>query len=200
MPFAGPLDVQPLWGMAIRRRTTAEIGLGLGAAAARALIKYLRSEEGQRQLRRAPELIRWARERSASNKEKFPGAIEVDGREAATTWSESGEMADPPMVEMPKVVRPADERSWKSRYNPVEHFGQRGLERRMAGLRQGLALAFGEQAVSDQPQVFEALAELERATKVAAALPLSKRQRLHFRIGRQLDELEAALAAAALPG
>ena len=183
----------------MRKRTTAEIGLTVGAAAARALVKYLRSDEGQAQLRRAPELIRWARERRSA-RPKFPDAIDVDSRETTTTtYREAGELADPPMIEMPTVQRPADQPSWRSRYNPVEYFGQRGLQRRLAGLRQGLSLAFGEQAVNEQPQIFEALGELERATKVAAALPVAKRQRLHLRIGRQLDQLEQALADAALP-
>ncbi|HQV56490.1 MAG TPA: hypothetical protein PKV27_00660 [Ilumatobacteraceae bacterium] len=43
--------------MVIRKKKSAEIGLAIGAAAVQSLVKYLKSDAGQAQLRRAPEII-----------------------------------------------------------------------------------------------------------------------------------------------
>ena len=177
--------------MVIRKKKSAEIGLAIGAAAVQSLVKYLKSDAGQAQLRRAPDLIRWAKQR-VQPAQKYPDAIE-------TTLYEATDLGEPSTAGSTALPAAQREPSWRDRYNPAEHFGQRGIERRIAGLRQGLALAFGEKAVTEWPEIFEALAEIDRAAKVAAALPLTKRQRLLHRIGGQLDKLELALADAALP-
>lgn len=180
--------------MVIRKKKSAEIGLAIGAAAVQSLVKYLKSDAGQAQLRRAPDLVRWAKQRTQPA-QKYPGAIE-------TTLAEASDLGGQPHVGRPQpaALRDGGRRKARgNRFNPAEHFGQRGVERRIAGLRQGLALAFGDDAVNHRPEIFEALAEIDRAAKVAASLPFSKRQRLLHRIGAQLDKLELALADAALP-
>lgn len=153
-------------------------GVALGLAAVELAVKYLRSDAGKAQLRKAPELIRWARQLAARGR-PYPDAID-------TTATEDGQRA---------IASPQSAPG--RRLNPSERFGRRGLQRRIDALRRGVGLALhGER----KTQLEHALDELDRALAVAATLPVLKRQRLQLRIDRQLGDLESALLDAALPG
>lgn len=106
-----------------------------------------------------------------------------------------------------KAPRPAIE--WASRLkasgalpgripNPVERLGQRGLERRIVGLRQAIEAAFA----TDGAGRTGLLAEVEKidiAVRAASSLPLVKRHAAHARIDDRLDAMERALIEAILP-
>jgi len=86
-----------------------------------------------------------------------------------------------------------------SRLNPADRFGQRGLERRIELVGDGITLAFGERSSTSRAELWTALDELEKSIAVAGGLPMVKRKRLHMRIDNQLDELEGGLIDAVLP-
>jgi len=86
-----------------------------------------------------------------------------------------------------------------SRLNPADRFGQRGLERRIEHVSQGITLAFGERSGTSRVELWNALDELERAIAVAGGLPMLKRKQMHMRIDNELDELETGLIDALLP-
>jgi len=85
------------------------------------------------------------------------------------------------------------------RLNPADRLGQRGLERRIKLVADGITLAFGERSSTSRAELWTALDELEKSIAVAGGLPIVKRKRLHMRIDNQLDELEGGLIDAVLP-
>lgn len=86
-----------------------------------------------------------------------------------------------------------------SKYRPTEHFGQKGLERRVEALATSVDLVFPNAEDLGRDVLMKAVAELRRAVAVAGSLPLVKRKRAHARIDNQLDPLEMALVDAVLP-
>ncbi len=168
------------------RPTRTSIALSASAA----LLNFLRSEQGQAQLRRVPQLVGWVRQQRGR---RFPGRTVIDttGR-AAHEPPTAGSRATP--NELPAgATSPAT-----GRPRQVDRFGRRGLERRVAGLRTGFSIAFAEGS-APRERADAAVAEIERSLAVAAALPTVKRQRLQWRINHQIDELESALIDAASP-
>jgi hypothetical protein len=82
--------------------------------------------------------------------------------------------------------------------NPVDRIGQKGLERRVAGLRQAIEAVFP----ADGEGRIGLLTEVERldsAVKAAGTMPLTKRRAAHARIDDRLDAMERALIDAMLP-
>lgn len=83
-------------------------------------------------------------------------------------------------------------------------FGQVGLERRSARLRRAIealpASGRDDAIVADAAaKVLAALDSIDLQLHVAGALPLAKRKRAHFQIGKALDELDAAVWRAVAP-
>lgn len=157
-------------------------GAALGVAVIEMAVKYLRSDAGKAQLRKAPEAIRWARN-LARPKRPYPNAIDAVSHEA-----DAGEDS--------AALGPGAPPSTWPRFNPADRLGRRGLERRIAALHSGFAVAFAD---GQHTELADAVEALGRAIQVGGDLPLVKRQRLYRRVDRQLDELEAALLEAALP-
>lgn len=103
-----------------------------------------------------------------------------------------------------RAERPStpDESSDEStrRSSPADHFGQRGLERRVERLTSALTSIFGERETTSNAEVWTALDEINRSITLAAGLPILKRKRMHLRIDDALDELEVGLMNAVMPG
>ncbi len=157
----------------LKRTSGAAVGLDL-------LVRYLRSDTGKAHLAKVPEFVRWARSLAATP-QKYPDAIDVTAAET------SGEASSP--------TAPVDPRP--RRRQVVDRLGHRGLVRRVAGVRAALERAFPDPGT--RPAPFAGLDELDRALAIAETLPTVKRLRVHQRVDRQLDRLESALVAAALP-
>jgi len=85
------------------------------------------------------------------------------------------------------------------RFNPTQRFGQKGLERRINSLFEVSASAFPERNDPGRAELLDAIDRLRLALGVAAEMPLAKRKRAQARIGKQVDELEAAMVDAILP-
>jgi hypothetical protein len=85
------------------------------------------------------------------------------------------------------------------RLNPVNRFGQKGLERRINSLFEVSASAFPARNDPGRAELLDAIDRMRLALGVAAEMPLAKRKRAQVKIGKQLDELEAAMVEAILP-
>lgn len=86
--------------------------------------------------------------------------------------------------------------------NPLDRFGQKGLERRAANIDKAvrdLSAKSPALATALKP-VAEALSEVDSMLSVSAALPFFKRKRAHLRIDDVVDDLEQALFTATFPG
>lgn len=82
--------------------------------------------------------------------------------------------------------------------NPADRIGQRGLERRVHGLRQAIEAAFPAEGEGRAGLLAE-VEQLDKAVRVAGTLPLMKRHAAHARIDDRLDAMERALVEAILP-
>ena len=81
--------------------------------------------------------------------------------------------------------------------NPVDRLGQKGLERRLSNLRDGVTKVYPEGG-ADAIELSNQIDTLERAVATAGLLPLLKRKSAHSRIDERLDEIETALVDAIL--
>lgn len=81
----------------------------------------------------------------------------------------------------------------------TERVGQKGLERRVAGVREGIELALPVDDVTGRQRLLAEVDRLDHAVQVAGSLPLVKRKQMHSRIDDELDVLERGLVEALLP-
>ena len=161
---------------------------GVAAAGLAAqLINYLRTEQGQKQLRRVPHLIRWVR----AQRDDRSQAIDATSRVGGTRRSGGIELDDETTGALALPVgRPGTRLGRRALIN-----GQR-LRDRMERVRRTITLAFDEDA-PQRATADETFAELERTLSIADGLPLTKRVRLHWRVDQELQGLEDALFRAA---
>jgi len=82
--------------------------------------------------------------------------------------------------------------------NPADRLGQRGLERRLSGIRQAIEAAVPAES-DGRAELLAEVTSLESALTAAAALPLLRRRTAHARIDDRLDALEKGLIARILP-
>ena len=82
--------------------------------------------------------------------------------------------------------------------NPAERIGQRGLERRVLGIRQAIEAAIPTDGEARSGLLAE-VDRLDAAVRAAGSLPLVKRHAAHGRIDDRLDAMERALIEAILP-
>lgn len=82
---------------------------------------------------------------------------------------------------------------------PKGHFGQRGMERRVAAMRNAVELALPAHDVVGRQQLIALIDEVDRSVQMAGGLPFVKRKRAHSRIDKKLDAMELALVDAMLP-
>jgi hypothetical protein len=75
----------------------------------------------------------------------------------------------------------------------TDRFGQKGLEHRLAAVRDTFNTAFGAPDAPGRAEVVHALDSLQAALEVAGPLPFLKRKRAHFAIDNELDRLERQL-------
>lgn len=83
--------------------------------------------------------------------------------------------------------------------NPADRLGQRGLERRLSGIRQAIEAAVPAES-DGRAELLAEVTSLESALTAAAALPLLRRRSAHARIDDRLDMMEKSLIARILPG
>jgi len=85
------------------------------------------------------------------------------------------------------------------RLDPRNRFGQKALERRINSLFEVSSAAFPGRDDPGRTEMLDAIERLRLALGVAAEMPMTKRKRAHAKIGRQLDDMEAAMVDAVLP-
>lgn len=84
------------------------------------------------------------------------------------------------------------------RLKVLDRFGQAGLERRLASLREVVDKAWGSPAAPGRVEVEKALQSVDAALHVAGRLPVVKRAQAHRKISTQLDKLENSFMNAVL--
>ena len=96
-----------------------------------------------------------------------------------------------------KTARERKERGMP-RLQVLDRFGQAGLERRLAGLREVVDKAWGSPAAPGRVEVEKALQSVDAALHVAGRLPVVKRAQAQRKISAQLDNLENSFMDAVL--
>jgi len=141
-------------------------------------VTMLQDERVREQLRKAPGAAReWAAQRQAVRTD----VIDVDSSE----------------VGAPKRRPPTE--SMRTRLDPTQRFGQKGIERRIAALERNVDLVFPDVDDESGDVIRRAVEELSRAVAVSATMPSNDRRKARGRIDAELTRLENALVDAVLP-
>jgi hypothetical protein len=95
--------------------------------------------------------------------------------------------------------RDRSDESARSRVDPTQRFGQRGVERRLRALQRNADLVLPDRTDPTSEAMHRAIGELEQAVAISATMPLVQRRRARARIDAELTRLEVALVDAVLP-
>lgn len=141
-------------------------------------VTVLQDERVREQLRKAPGAARdWAAQRQQARAD----VIDVD----------SSEVGAPRPRPAPASIR--------TRLDPTQRFGQKGIERRIAALQRNVDLVFPDPTDESGDVTRRAVDELSRAVAISATMPVNDRRRARSRIDAELTRLENALVDAVLP-